>query len=178
MEASRTKVDLGTYIAAELSRYSVFDLQVIMGKARYEVDRLPTGYRQAVRPYLLDHMVGQHHRILSIRTTGRFPGARESISDPETFSSFCRMVPEGCSADHGEGTYLPYYRSPNHRLFYYLLSAFEMFVLERPGHPVGMPFPGGLRVAERGGCYLCPIRDKEKEVTFSICNFCPAKQSP
>jgi uncharacterized protein (UPF0305 family) len=52
-----------------------------------------------------------------------------------------------------------------------------MFVLDEPGHPVGMPFPGGFRVEQRGRDYYCLIRDKEKEVFSSICNFCPAKQT-
>jgi uncharacterized protein (UPF0305 family) len=63
------------------------------------------------------------------------------------------------------------------RLFYYLISAFTMFVLDKPGHPVGMPFPGGFTVEQRGSDFYCLIRDKEKEVFYSICNFCPAKQT-
>ena len=52
-----------------------------------------------------------------------------------------------------------------------------MFVLDEPGHPVGMPFPGGFRVEKRGRDYYCLIRDKEKEILYSICNFCPARQT-
>jgi uncharacterized protein (UPF0305 family) len=39
-----------------------------------------------------------------------------------------------------------------------------MFVLEGPGHPVGMPFSGGFEVRHCSGAYFCPIRDKEKDV--------------
>ncbi len=52
-----------------------------------------------------------------------------------------------------------------------------MFVLDEPGHPVGTPFPGGFVVEKRGNEYFCPIRDKEEDVWYSICNFCPAKQT-
>ncbi|MBP2133272.1 hypothetical protein J2128_001226 [Methanomicrobium sp. W14] len=38
------------------------------------------------------------------------------------------------------------YYKPRHRLFYYLISAFTIFFLEKPGHPVGTPFPGGFKV--------------------------------
>ena len=48
---------------------------------------------------------------------------------------------------------------------------------DEPGHPIGMPFPGGFTVERRDDNYYCPIRDKEKDVPFAICNFCPAKQS-
>jgi uncharacterized protein (UPF0305 family) len=40
-----------------------------------------------------------------------------------------------------------------------------------------MPFPGPFFVEEKNGIYFCPIRDKEKDVFYSICNFCPARQS-
>jgi len=52
-----------------------------------------------------------------------------------------------------------------------------MFVLERPGHPVGTPFPGGQKIEEKNGKFICPVRDKHRDVFFSLCNFCPATQS-
>ena len=51
-----------------------------------------------------------------------------------------------------------------------------MFVADEPGHPPGTPFPGGLEVTKNNEGYLCPIRDKEEEIFYSVCNFCPAKQ--
>jgi uncharacterized protein (UPF0305 family) len=57
------------------------------------------------------------------------------------------------------------------------MAAFTMSVLDEPGHPVGMPFPGGFSVEHRGSDYYCLIRDKEKEIFYSICNFCPAHQT-
>ena len=46
-----------------------------------------------------------------------------------------------------------------------------------PGHLAGMPFPGGFKVEKRGGIYDCPIREEEKDLPYSICNFCPCKQA-
>jgi uncharacterized protein (UPF0305 family) len=51
-----------------------------------------------------------------------------------------------------------------------------MFVLDQPGHPIGTPFPGGFTVRQQGDEFYCPIREKEKDIWYSICNFCPAKQ--
>jgi uncharacterized protein (UPF0305 family) len=56
------------------------------------------------------------------------------------------------------------------------MAGFAMFVEGGPGHPVGTPFPGGFVVEKRGEEYYCPLREKEEEVLFSICNVCPAKQ--
>ena len=51
-----------------------------------------------------------------------------------------------------------------------------MFILEEPGHPVGMPFLGGLKGDDRDGVFYFLITDKEKEVPHSLCTFCPAVQ--
>ncbi len=109
--------------------------------------------------------------------SGTFRHAVGQIRDRETFEKFCAMIPDGCFTWDEQTGRTPFHYSPQHRLFYYLMAAFTMFVLDKPGHPVGMPFPGGFAVEDRGGTYYRLIRDREKEVFFSICNFCPAMQS-
>ena len=101
------------------------------------------------------------------------------ISNRETFLAFCAVIPDGCKTATEEPSHdnLPR-RTETDQLFYYLLSAFTMFVLDEPGHPIGTPFPGGFRVKKENGEILCPIRDKEEEILHSICNFCPAVQDP
>jgi uncharacterized protein (UPF0305 family) len=89
---------------------------------------------------------------------------------------FLGMIPDGCYCrDDDPRSRCDLYR-PWHRFFSHLISIFVMLVLEEPGHPVGTPFPGHFSVEKRHGNYHCPIRNKE-EVSHSICNFCPAKQS-
>jgi uncharacterized protein (UPF0305 family) len=175
---TRTKGELGGLIAEELLKYSVFDLQVICGKLNYEIERLPSPYREAVRPYFLQQIFESHHRILLMYRSGTFAGIDTPIKDPSLFREYLVMVSSGCFSRNLESDYVPHLSSPVHTLFYYLVAAFSMFVLDRPGHPLGMPFPGGFRVEEIGGHFFCPVRDKEREVLFSICNFCPALQSP
>jgi uncharacterized protein (UPF0305 family) len=87
------------------------------------------------------------------------------------------MLPLGCFSWNDQSEKNPHFRHPRNRLFYYLMAAFSMFVLDEPGHPVGMPFPGGFTVEKRADGFYCLIRDREKEVYYSICNFCPAKQT-
>jgi len=64
------------------------------------------------------------------------------------------------------------------RFLNYLLAAFCMFVLKEPGHPVGMPFPGGDTVQLINGIYYCPVREKAGDVDAALCPFCPARQTP
>ncbi len=83
------------------------------------------------------------------------------------------MVEKTCLAGGEEERHL--------ELLYFLLAAFNIFVLDRPpAHPpVGTPFPGGFEVEVRnGGEYLCPVREKADDVPNALCPpYCPAKQS-
>lgn len=175
--ASASKRELAEKIARELEKYSVFALQIICGRLHHEVERLPSPYREAVRPFFIQQLFGAHHQIMLMFRKGSFRNLGEPITDYSSFSEYILMVQKACFSRETQSDYVPAFNSPYQGLFYFLVAAFQMFVLEKPGHPVGMPFPGGFRVEERGGMYYCPVRDKEKEVPYSICNFCPAKQS-
>jgi uncharacterized protein (UPF0305 family) len=177
LAAAATKGELGEIVAREVSRYTLADLQAIGGRLFREVASLPEPYRSRVRPFFHEQLFGAHHQLLRMYRSDAFRTMHESLRDPDTFQKFCTMIPEGAVTWDEESQRTPFSYSPWHRLFYYLMAAFTMFVLDRPGHPAGMPFPGGFAVEDRNGTYYCLIRDREKEVFFSICNFCPAKQS-
>ena len=174
---ANSKGALEIILGEVVSQYTLADLQMIGGRLYAEVVNLPSPYREQVRPYFVEQLFGAHHALIRNYHEGAFLSMSAPISDRETFLKFCAMIPEGCFAwdERAERTRFRY--SPKHRLFYYLMAAFTMFVLDRPGHPVGMPFPGGFAVENRQGPYYCLIRDREKDVFFSICNFCPAKQT-
>jgi uncharacterized protein (UPF0305 family) len=177
LAAATTKGELGSILADEAGHYTIADLQTLGGRLFVEMNRLPSPYREQVRPYITDQLFGAHHMLVLRHREGQFRTLTEPIRDQKTFHDFCAMLPDGCFArdETAERTPFPFF--PRHRLFYYLMAAFTIFVLDRPGHPVGMPFPGGFFVEDRNGTYYCLIRDREKEVFFSICNFCPAKQT-
>ena len=176
--AARTKGMLGKILVYEVTQYTLFDLQVIGGRLNGEIEKLPSPYRENIRPFFREQIFGGYHRLLAMGRSGEFDRITDApLRDAEIFGKFCSMIPEGCRSWKDEGERNPYFRNPKNRLFYYLIAAFTMFVVDEPGHPVGMPFPGGFRVEQRGMEYYCLIRDKEKEVFYSICNFCPARQS-
>ncbi len=174
---ARTRGELGLILVHEVRQYSLFDLQIIGGRLYNEIEKLPSPYREAIRPYFQKQLFGKHHELLSLDRRGAFGRMDTPLADPETFQKFCDMLPEGCFAWNDASERNPYFRNPKNRLFYYLIAAFSMFVLNEPGHPVGMPFPGGFKVEQRGSEYYCLIRDKEKDLIYSICNFCPARQA-
>lgn len=61
-------------------------------------------------------------------------------------------------------------------LIFYIASFYATFLLEEPIHPVGTPFPGSLKVEEKDGEFLCPVRDANIDTPNAVCNICLAKQ--
>jgi len=177
LKTARTKGELGNLLVHEIQGYTMFDLQIIGGRLNTEIDKLPSPYRESIRPYFREQLFGKHHQLLALHHTRAFLSMNGLIQDRETFLKFCEMLPEGVFAWRDSSERNPFFRNPKNRLFYYLIAAFTMFVIDEPGHPVGMPFPGGFFVEKRGRDYYCLIRDKEKEIFYSICNFCPAHQT-
>ncbi len=177
LAVARTKGELGEILGREIAIYTLHDLQVIGGRLHTELIRLPKSYREQVSPYLKDQILGGYHRFMIWHRTGRFSPMAEPIPDIDNYLAFCNMIPIGCTQWDDTISRLPISYTIRHRIFYYLIAAFTIFILEEPGHPVGMPFPGGAKVENKNGVFYCLIRDKEKEVPHSLCNFCPALQS-
>lgn len=169
----RSRGDLAEAIAVEAGLYTLFELQQIGGGIKKEVDCLPEPYRSRVRPYFEKQLFGAYHRLMLGHRSGAFRSMNDPIPDRERFDAFVALIVPGCLRKDDTDLGL---KNPLHTLFYYLMTGFAMFIEGGPGHPVGTPFPGGFIVEKRGNEYFCPIRDKEEEVLFSICNVCPAKQ--
>jgi uncharacterized protein (UPF0305 family) len=166
-----SKAELAECLIDELARYSVFDLQALSANLERDINALPSPYRERVRPYFLEQYFRRYGAIMALRKQDDFPRTGQEIRDVALFRDYCRLVSEFRPAQEELERNGPFFGH-----FYFVVSAFFMFVLDEPGHPVGMPFPGGFAVKMREDGFYCPIRDKEKDVVYSICNFCPAKQ--
>jgi len=169
---------LGCYLASVTRQYRMYDLQLISGKIERDLRIVPFTYRKKVMPFMRDWIFGRYHTVLLMERNGKFSSRSAPITDIDLYRSFCEMLPSGCMVPGDEHDPYPPGHAPWYRLFMFLMAGFAMYVLDEPGHPVGMPFPGGGLVRRSGDRYYCPIRDKEEEIFYSICNFCPAIQEP
>ncbi len=61
---------------------------------------------------------------------------------------------------------------------YKIISLYTTFIIKEPVHPVGTPFPGGLKVKYNGKNYLCPVKERQKDNPGAVCGFCISKQDP
>lgn len=165
------KGELAEALAREAMKYSIYDIQTISTNLEKELRGLPSPYKEKVRPYFMEQYFYRYYKLTKMASEGAFKRMDGIIKDSSLFRDYCDMVINLRYSYDRSTMYDPFYG-----LYYYLISCFAMFVLEEPGHPVSMPFPGGFTVQKRGNNYYCPIRDKEKDVKNSICNFCPALQ--
>ena len=157
-----------------LEKYTIFDLQRVGGTIRREAELLPEPYRSRYRPYSMD-LLNQYHAFIADVRSGK--SKQKEILDRKLWDKYWKNAEESCFSDEvsknspevGIGT-------PAGKLFYRLVYGYAMLIAGLPGHPVGMPFPGGWTVKEENGKILCPIRDKEKDLPQALCNYCPAVQ--
>jgi uncharacterized protein (UPF0305 family) len=164
--AARTKADLLSTVAGALALYSVTDIEAMVRNFERKTETLDPAYRRRLIPKVREETVGAYHDILVLCREGDVPEGPVAADLP----TYAAMVADACRTRVGAG-------KPADLLFLtYLLAAFTMYVRGRPAHPPGTPFPGGLEVYEEGGEYYCPVREKEDDVPFSICPFCPARQ--
>ena len=61
---------------------------------------------------------------------------------------------------------------------YKIISLYTTFIIKEPVHPVGTPFPGGLKVKYNGKNYLCPVKERQKDNPGAVCGFCISEQDP
>jgi len=159
-------------LAAALRKYTIFDLQTIGANIRFEVNKLPEPYKSRYLLYAQDLLAQYHAFIAHI-------DSHPVIVDVELWKSYWEVGMDAIfSRELLNDEPRPALTNPAGKLFYRLVYGYVMLIAKKPGHPVGMPFPGGWAVTEENGKFYCPIRDKEKDLPFALCNYCPAEQNP
>ncbi|HJJ55433.1 MAG TPA: DUF2115 family protein [Methanocorpusculum sp.] len=164
-------------IGAALERYTIFDLQYIGGSIYKQLAGLPSKYKsEYIRysPYFLE----QYHAFMQMYHQ-QTPTIDKCIKDPISWQKYWDLTRTLCfvTPQKPNDTYPPM-DTPTKRFFFRLVYGYIMFISGETAHSIGMPFPGGARIYKSGDRVLCPIRNKEKDYPFALCNFCPAEQDP
>lgn len=168
LSGKRTRGELGTAVAAIVLSYSPRDMQKMRRNFSETIRDFPAEYRKQLEGAVAGHLQGTYQAVQRMQEPRNFAHMREPL--PQTAVDFWRMVAAQCSIGSEEQVRV--------RFLKFLLEGFCMFVQGLPGHPVGMPFPGGDRVAVIEGVYYCPVREKANDVDAALCPFCPALQTP
>lgn len=168
LESKKTLGELGQAITEVVLSYSPRDLQQMRGNFSGKIHDLNPELRNKLEETITGHLHGTYQALRLMNQQGKFTRMGELL--PKYTGAYWKMVAARCSAGDAEKVRL--------RFLKFLLSGFCMFVQELPGHPVGMPFPGGDKVEVIDGTYYCPVREKANDVDSALCPFCPALQTP
>lgn len=168
LRSIKTQGELGTAIAAIVFSYSPRDLQQMRWNFTGAIQDISPAYRKRLEETITGHLHGTWQTIRLMNQQGSFT----HLNDPPAphAGDYWTMVAAQCSAGDAESVRL--------RFLKFLLAGFCMFVQGLPGHPAGMPFPGGDKVEIIDGVYYCPVREKANDVDSALCPFCPALQTP
>jgi uncharacterized protein (UPF0305 family) len=168
LASEKTRGDLGSAIAAIVLAYSPRDLQQMKWNFAEKIRTIDPAYRKRLEETITAYLHGTYQNIRLMNQQGAFLTLREPV--PIDAPAYWTMIAAQCTAgDNGEVRL---------RFLKFLLAGFCMFVQGLPGHPVGMPFPGGDKVEVIDGVYYCPVRTKANDVDAALCPFCPALQTP
>jgi uncharacterized protein (UPF0305 family) len=166
--SKKTLGDLGAAIAAIVLSYSPRDLQQMRWNFAEKIRDISPLYRRRLEETITGYLHGTYQNVRLMDQQGAFAAMREPV--PIDAPEYWTLAATQCmTGDEGEDRL---------RFLKFLLAGFCMFVQRIPGHPVGMPFPGGDKVEVIDGVYYCPVRTKANDVDAALCPFCPALQTP
>jgi uncharacterized protein (UPF0305 family) len=167
LKSRKTRGELGKAIAKIILAYSPKDLQQLKWNFSEKIQNIDPAYKKRLEETITGHLHGTYQNVRLMDQQVTFSSYHEPVHDDA--QAFWNMVALQCTKGDGEDWL---------RFLKFLLAGFCMFVQEMPGHPVGMPFPGGDKVAVIDGVYYCPVRTKANDVDAALCPFCPALQTP
>ena len=162
----KTRGELGKAIAVIVLAYSPKDLQQMKLNFAQRVRDIDPAYRNRLEETITGYLHGTYQRLALMNRQGTFSSLYEPV--PNDTRAFFAMVSAQCPTEDDDNRL---------RFLKFLLAGFCMLVQGLPGHPVGMPFPGGDEVAFIDGQYYCPVRTKAGDVDAALCPFCPALQT-
>jgi uncharacterized protein (UPF0305 family) len=168
LSSKKTQGELGKAIAEIVLSFSPRDLQQMRWNFSGAIQDINPELRKKLEETITGHLHGTYQALRLMSQQGNFTRMREPLA--MNAGEYWKMVAAQCSSGDAEQVRL--------RFLKYLLAGFCMFVQELPGHPVGMPFPGGDKVEIIDGTYYCPVREKANDVDAALCPFCPALQTP
>lgn len=149
-------------LQSEAIRYTPDDLDIMMLHYDYKIKDLPHTYREELRKYARIQITEGYNKLVTVE----LDAIRRKEKLDSSWRSFVLFV-------------LGEVKTGNHRLrcLKYLIAAYDIFIEEKPPHPIGMPFPGGSRVEMFEGVYYCPVKEVWTENASALCTYCPAVQS-
>lgn len=146
---------------------SVQDLMIASVRMRKEGEYIQAQYRDKYLEIYIKYFILRMKEVLS------FEDYNDSAIDKQAFDESFPMLERTFEKEKISDD-----KNDKFPLIYVITSLYTTFILKEPIHPVGSEFPGSLKVEERNGTYLCPVKDNQKDNDDAICHLCLAEQTP
>lgn len=161
-----TKNELMSILKKYASIISVYDLMTATAHIRKDGEYVHANYREKYLSVYVKYFIMRMKEVLENEEFVN--SAIDKKSFDESFPMLERTFEkERISEEDGK---FP--------LIYVITALYTTFILEEPIHPVGTEFPGSLKVENRNGGFLCPVKDNQKDNVDAICHLCLAEQTP
>ena len=140
------------------------DLSLARAAIMEVVEHVPEPYKTI---YSSDYFVFLYENFLRLKGHGQLQ-ADEELDSGDYASLLDSIKDKNYSEDRKRDAL---------RRFTNLVLAYLVFIVKEPLHPVGMVFPGGMRITQKELHYYCPVKDKQSDTNISFCEFCICKDS-
>jgi uncharacterized protein (UPF0305 family) len=149
----------------DIRRISNVDLSLARAYAMEAVEHVPEPYKTI---YSADYFVFLYESFLEIRKCRPDDIIIQEIDSAQYEAALSSIKEKNDYADR---------KSDAMNRFVSIVHIYLTFIVKKPLHPVGMVFPGGLKITEDETFYYCPVKDKQSETGISFCEFCICRDS-
>lgn len=146
---------------------SAYDLMLATARMRKDGEFVHANYREKYLEVYIKYFIMRMKEVLDDEKD--YPKTIDNKSFDTSFPMLERTFESESLADSEDDKF---------PLIYVITALYTTFILEEPIHPVGSEFPGSLKVEEKNGEFLCPVKDNQKDNINAICHLCLAEQTP
>lgn len=162
-----TRKELMDILKKYAATISVYDLMMATAYMRKDGEFIHANYREKYLEIYIKYFIMRMKEVLGNDSYG--DGNIDKESFDECFPMLKRTFEKERMGEFG---------SDKFPLIYVITALYTTFILEEPIHPVGSEFPGSLKVENRNGQFLCPVKENQDDNPDAICHLCLAEQTP
>lgn len=163
-----TKEEIMEILKEYASIISVYDLMMATAYMRKDGEYVHANYREKYLEIYIKYFIMRMKEVLENDDYDNL-----AIIDKQAFDESFPMLERTFEKERINAS-----KEDKFPLIYVITALYTTFILEEPIHPVGSEFPGSLKVEERNGKFLCPVKDNQKDNDDAICHLCLAEQTP
>ena len=163
-----TKIELMDILKKYARIISAYDLMMATAYMRKDGEFVQAQYREKYLEIYIKYFIMRMKEVLDNENYDDSP-----ISDKANFDASFPMLERTFEKERISKS-----KDDKFPLIYVITSIYTTFILEEPIHPVGSEFPGNLKIEEKNGKFLCPVKDNQKDNVNAICHLCLAEQTP